>query len=154
MAQMGSIKSAMFLVDGFFDETVYLTRDLERKEPLTKTLEEMRQRKNETLTALRTLRMIEKPGKERYEKIYRIVDTYSEAQIDSVNKLKDSHNAREIEHMVRDMKALKKKKLKELKETLKYETYRGKTLSPVPIIDKSPFESGGKTGSGGEIWFR
>ncbi len=154
LAQMGSVKSAMFLVDGFFDETLYLTRELKRDDALSKTLTEMRRRKDDTITALKTLRWIETPGKERYDKIYSIVETYSDAQIASINKLKESHDARGIELMVREMKALKNRKLKELKETLKYETYRGKTLRPVPIIDKSPFDSGGKTGTGGEIWFR
>jgi len=154
LAQMGSIKSAMFLVDGFLDETIYLTRELKQDEALTKVMADMRRRKDDTIAALQTLRWIESPGKERYNKIYSIVDSYSDAQIASINELKESHDARDIERMVRAMKALKLRKLKELKETLKYETYRGKSLRPVPIIDKSPFDSGGKTGNGGEIWFR
>jgi len=154
LAQMGSVKSAMFMVDAFFDETLYLTRDLEPDETLTKVTAEMRKRKDNTLTALRTLRWIETPGKERYEKIYSIVERYADAQADSINKLKETHNPRGIELMVREMKAMKNRKLKELTGTRKYETYRGKNPRPVPIIDKSPFDSGGKTGSGGEIWFR
>jgi len=154
LALMGSIKIAMFVVDSFYDETLYITRDLKRDESLTKTLSQMRKRKDDTLTALRTMRWIESPGRDRYNKIYRIVETYSDDQIASLNKLKENHDPRSIERMVREMKALKKRKLKEVKGTLKYETYQGKTLPPVPIVDKSPFDSGGKTGTGGEIWFR
>jgi len=153
-AQMGSIKNAIFLVDGFFDETLYLVRDLKSDDTLMKVRAEMRHRKDNTITALRTLRWIESPGKERYNKIYSIVESYSDAQIISINKLKDSHDARGVERMIREMKTLKLRQLKELKTTLKYETYRGKLPRPVPIIDKSPFDSGGKTGVGGEIWYR
>ncbi len=153
-AQMGSVKSAMFIVDGFFDESMYLMRDLERDDTLRSVTLEMRRRKDDTITALRTMRWIESPSRERYDKIYSIVETYGDEQIASVNKLKDTHNARTIELMVRQLKDLKNQKLKALAGTKKYETYRGKPLRPVPIIDKSPFESGGKTGTGGEIWFR
>jgi len=153
-AQMGSIKTAMFIVDSFLDESLYLTRGLKKDENYEKVTKEMRRRKDNTVTALRTLRWIESPGKERYGKIYRIVDTYLDAQIASINSLKESHYARRIERIVRELKDEKKVKLRALEETRKYETYRGKRLKPVPIIDKSPFESGGKTGEGGEIWFR
>ncbi len=153
-AQMGSVKTAMFIVDSFFDETLYRMRDLEGDKVLDKTVKEMRKRKEGTLSTLRTIRMLETPGKERYEKIYDIVDKYLRAQIESFNGLKESHDARSIELMVRDLKDIKKAKLRSLEETKKYETYRGKRPRPVPLVDKSPFESGGKTGTGGEIWFR
>ncbi len=153
-AQMGSVKTAMFIVDSFFDETLYKMRDLERDDTLKRVSQEMQKRRNDTISNLRTIRMIEAPSKERYEKIYKIVDSYLGAQIESFNSLKESHNARSIELMVRELQDLKKAKLRTLQETKKYETYRGERLKPVPLIDKSPFESGGKTGSGGEIWFR
>jgi len=153
-AQMGSVKTAMFIVDFFFDETLYMMRNLERDEKLREVTEEMRKRKDAAISTLRTIRMIEAPGKERFTKIYLIVEAYLGAQIKSFNGLKESHDARGIELMVRELQDIKKAKLKALQETKKYETYRGEQPRPVPLIDKSPFESGGKTGSGGEIWFR
>ncbi len=153
-AQMGSVKTAMFIADSFYDEMLYKMRNLERDETLKKVRKEMRRRRDETISTLRTIRMTEAPGKERYEKIYGLVDSYLGSQIESFNSLKESHNARGIELMVRELQDLKKAKLRALQNTKKYEIYRGEQPRPVPLIDKSPFESGGKTGTGGEIWFR
>ncbi len=152
---MGSVKTAMFLVDGFYDETMYITRDLGEREKVEKALKEMARRKDKTISELQTIRWVDEPGRNRYDKIFKIVNGYSDAQIETVQKLREeSSDKRQIYRIIRTLKALKKKKLKTLRGTLKYETYRGKRLRPVPIVDKSPFESGGKTGTGGEIWFR
>ncbi|MFQ5353884.1 MAG: hypothetical protein ACE5DR_02955 [Thermodesulfobacteriota bacterium] len=153
-AQMESVKTAMFLVDGFFDEAMYVTRDLPKDERLTRVVSEMRKRKDDTLAALKTVRWVDSPGQERYDKVYKIVSDYSDAQILSIEMLKEGHEKKDVNRMVRTLKSLKKKKLKTLEGTHKYETYRAKNPLPVPIVDKSPFESGGKTGTGGEIWFR
>ncbi len=151
---MGSVKTAMFIVDGFFDETMYITRDLTRDESLKKAMNTMRLRKDKTLSELQSVRLIESPGKDRFEHIYSIVESYSDAQIKTMAGQRQGPEQKEITRVIRTMKSLKKKKLKALSSTLKYETYREKNLRPVPIVDKSPFESGGKTGTGGEIWFR
>lgn len=153
-AQMGSIKTAMFIVDGFHDEALYLMRDLKRDESLQRVRKELGRRRDDTLAALKTLRWIESPSRQRYDKIYSIVRSYMDAQIATVNSLKESHYARQIERMVRDLKDLREEKLRTLAETKKYETFRTRNPRPVPIIDKSPFESGGPAGEGGEIWFR
>lgn len=153
-AQMGSVKTAMFLVDGFYDEAVYLTRDLPQDERVSVVMKEILKQKEDTMAALKTTRWMDPPGQERYDKVYKMVEDYSDAQIESIKKLRDVSAKKDINRMVRNLKSLKKKKLKTLKATHKYETYRAKNPRPVPIVDKSPFESGGKTGTGGEIWFR
>ncbi|MFQ5480801.1 MAG: hypothetical protein ACE5DW_05950, partial [Thermodesulfobacteriota bacterium] len=150
---MGSVKTAIFLVDGFFDETMYITRDLSHNKQLAEAMNVMLDRKDNTISSLKTIRWTEPPGKDRYDKVYKIVEEYSEAQIETLMGLREGPERRKIIRAVKTMKALKRKKLKTLRETRKYETFRSRTPPPVPIVDKSPFESGGKTGSGGEMWF-
>lgn len=157
-AQDDSITSALNIVEEFHAEAKDQLKGLrgngagDAVSSLRKLSLENKQR---TVSDLKSLKWIEKPGERRFKKIYDLVDSYTGFEIDSVGRLAKEVRGvdqRRLAQVVKDLTALKKMKLDKLGESLAIETYEKKKPQPVPVIDPSPFEK--KTNTGEGIWYR
>lgn len=155
VAESDFITSAVRVVRQFHSESRIRLRRLEASAAVdsfrTKSL------KSQELTAkdIESLRWIEKPGPRRFNLIYNRVDAYTDAEIRSVKSLAAEVGTEErldVERTVKSLQTSKRTKLEKLVELLPLETFKRTEPPPVPIVDRSPFET--KPTKGGGIWYR
>ncbi|MBI5491449.1 MAG: hypothetical protein HY893_00795 [Deltaproteobacteria bacterium] len=150
LARADSVSKAVDIVNNFNSETETLTKGL-----LSPSLQEqLAGEKAGALNALDTLDWTEKPGKRRSSLVYSTVDSYTAKVIDSIDEvvLESPPSSREaLQNAVDRLSSLKTAAMRELNEALKAEA-REQDRTPVPLIDRSPFEAPPEEAPG--IWFR
>jgi hypothetical protein len=157
-AQDDSITSALNIVEEFHAEAKNQIKDLWKNggaDAVSSLRKLSLESKERTVSDLKSLKWIEKPGTRRYKKIYDLVDSYTGFEIDSVGRLAarvSGVDRKRVAQVVKNLTALKKMKLDKLGESLAIETYERKKPQPVPVIDPSPFEKEMNKGEG--IWYR
>jgi len=153
-AQTDSVTTALDIVEDFYAVTEKQTGGLDGGEALQKFRKRALEEKEKTTGELRALKWSEKPGTRRFNQVHKIVDAYTGSQIEAVRGLKTDLPAEEtsIDEAVKKLTELKASGLKELSGTLETETYEKKGDKPVPIIDRSPFET--EPDKDGGIWYR
>lgn len=145
-----SVSKAVDIVNNFNSEMETLTKGL-----LSPSLQEqLAEEKAGTLNALDTLDWTEKPGKRRTSLVYSAVDSYTAKVIDAIDEIvleypPSSRDA--LQNAVDRLSSLKTAAMRELNEALKTES-REQERTPVPLIDRSPFETPPEEAPG--IWFR
>ena len=149
-----SVSSAISIVDEFYNETVNLTGGLDGADAVLGFHKKAIVDKEKVSSELKSLKWTEAPGPRRFNQVYKLVDSYTEDQIDDVNDLAallPAGSRPGVESAVKRLSTLKEERLRELNEALKREIYEKKTDRPIPIIDRSPFE---KEPADGDIWYR
>jgi len=154
-AQNDIVSAGLRAVDGFYTSTSKLMGGVKETKPVKSFSKDALKERDRTISEIRTLRWLEKPGMRRFNIVYERVDKYFKNQISSIKALEDSlekSDKARLEGIIKKLKKLRGEKLKELKEAVKVETFKRKKEKPVPIIDRSPFEQGPAKDEG--IWYR
>lgn len=147
-----SISTAINIVEGFEVESNTLLDKLGPKETvvLRKSLSEERVR---AVDELKTLGWTHAPGDIRYRRTLNIVDSYTGRVIAAVGALnKRLPSGARVQESVRKLTELKGVFLTELNESRKNELAGEKAIRPVPLIDRSPFDT--TPGEAPGMWYR
>lgn len=94
--------------------------------------------KNKTTETLKQIRLTVAPGKDRSEKIYGVVSSYTESVVESVRGLKGKRE--DIEEITARLEKLKTGMLDHLRVSLVAESAEKKEPRPVPSLDLSPHD--------------
>lgn len=154
-AQTGSIGAAVGIVREFHTEKERLMKGVDGGAVFMEAKKRSDVMKERASNDLKAINWTETPGQKRFDRVYRLVESYTDGEISSlrglVERSKGVERAR-MEEAVRKLTALRTAKLSELNEALKSETYEKKGIKPVPVIDVSP--KGSTPGEEHGIWFR
>jgi hypothetical protein len=126
-----SVGTALNIVEDFSREANIL---IESRGLLPLSSEE-RERIAETL---RQIRLTEAPGRERSEKIYLLVSSYTAGVLESVRASKGNREA--VEEAASRLEGLKKSMLVRLRAAVEAESVEKKEPRPVPSFDLSPHD--------------
>lgn len=126
-----SIGNALNIVEDFSREANILMES--RDFPPLPTAE-----KNKTTETLKQMRLTETPGKDRSEKIYGVVSSYTESVVESARSLKGKKE--DIEEITKRLEKLKANMLDGLRVALVAESAEKKKPKPVPSLDLSPHD--------------
>lgn len=153
-AQNDSISKGLLIVEDFYTETTALMSPFKSLPEADSFNELSVEKTNQAAAEIRSLRWVETPGMRRYNRVYNVVDSYTADQIESMKGFAQNVPAARarVDEAIARLTTFKESKLNELKDSLKVETYEGKKIKPVPIIDRSPREKDNNGGSG--MWFR
>lgn len=94
--------------------------------------------KNRTTEALKQIRLTQSPGKDRSEKIYGVVLSYTESVMESVRGLQGKEE--DVEEVASRLEKLKAGMLDALRVSLAAESAGKKQPRPVPSFDLSPHD--------------
>ncbi len=94
--------------------------------------------RDRTIEALKQIRLTEAPGRERSEKIYLLVSSYTAGVLESVRASKGKKEA--IEEAASRLEGLQKSMLKGLRAAVDAESIEKKEPRPVPSFDLSPHD--------------
>lgn len=149
-----SISTAINIVEGFEKESGTLLDKLDPKGTpgLKKAFSEERVK---AVSELKTLGWTHAPGEIRFRRTSRIVDSYTGriiTAVEGLDKRLPASAAPVIKESVKRLADLKRELLTELKESRKNEIAGEKELRPVPLIDRSPFDT--TPGEAPGIWYR
>ncbi len=154
-AQDDSVTSALNIVEEFHTEARGQLKGLGSTGAASSLRKQSLESKERTVSRLKSLKWIEKPGTRRFNKIYDLVKSYADLEIDSVERLAQEVRGvdrRRVAQVVKNLTALRKIKLDKLGESLAVEVYERKKPQLVPVIDPSPL--GKETNKGEGIWYR
>ena len=154
-AQTGSITAALVIIREFHTEKERLMKGLDKGAAFTDLRRQSALNRDKASSDLKTLNWTEAPGPKRSEKVYRVVDSYTDKEISSVKGIIKSVRADDrgvAEDAVRKLSAFRSAKLGELNESIKSETPEVQRIRPVPVIDRTPKGSSPDEEHG--IWFR
>lgn len=149
-----SISTAINIVEGFEAESNNILVKLDSKETagIRKSSSEESAR---AVDELKTLGWTHAPGDIRYRRTFNIVDSYTDRVISAVtalDKRAQVSNGARVQESVKRLKELKGTFLTELDESRKKELAGEKPVRPVPLIDRSPFDT--TPGEAPGMWYR
>lgn len=150
-ASADSISTAINIVEGFAVESNSLLDKLGPKETagIRKSFSEERVR---AVDELKTLGWTHAPGDIRYRHTLNIVDSYTGRVITAVGALNKRLSGARVQETVRKLTELKGVFITELNESRKNELAGEKSIRPVPLIDRSPFDT--TPGEAPGMWYR
>ncbi len=149
-----SISTAINIVEGFEVEVNTLLDKLGPKETAA-TRKSLSEERVKAVDELKTLGWTHAPGDIRYRRTFNIVDSYSGrilAAVGALNKRLPLSAGARVQETVRKLTELKGASLTDLNESRKNELAGEKAVRPVPLIDRSPFDT--TPGEAPGMWYR
>jgi hypothetical protein len=153
MCQSDSITTAMDIINDFSMETGAALTGIEEA-PFSLPVASAESREK-TLSELESVRLAYTPGASRFRRIYSIVAFYIDSEIASIRSALQGlwpDDAVRVEKASTRLSYLKEEKLSILTGSIGMETFEKDAISPVPLIDASPFEQRPEEAPG--IWYR
>jgi len=149
-----SISTAIGIVEGFETESAAIVSLFDPKDTSGTRLS-LKQESTKAVDELKTLGWTHAPGDIRYRQTVKIVDSYTERVIKAVSSMDSGVRARngsKVAESVKKLEELKAAFFTELTASRKKELEAEKPVRPVPLIDRSPYDT--TPGNAPGIWYR
>lgn len=150
-----SVTTGLTIVEGFHNGMQALMKDLPPGIDAAVLVARSEAGMNDAENQLKSIQRAVAPGRRRYQRVYNIIDTYTEDVIASVERSAGAVSQADkprLEQVIEKLASLKEAKIKSLEETFKNETYVRDREKPVPVIDRP--HSGPQPEGGATIWDR